>query len=166
MFPTTMALSNKGFTQLSMDLLADAVLSYEQSLKVGETAEAFNNKGIVLERLGKIDDARVMFNEAIRISPKFKDALDNAKRVGEKPPTGKEIPTVEAGPEPQPPGEEVIGEKESIESLLPTITESYLKDKGKFELEAICEALGLDSKGTRADLVVRIMKAKERRKKK
>jgi tetratricopeptide (TPR) repeat protein len=166
MFPTTMALSNKGFTQLSMDLLADSVLSYDQSLKVGETAEAFNNKGIVLERLGKIDEARNMFNEAVRVVPNFKDALDNSKRVGEKPPAGKESPKAEAPPEPAPPGEEVVGEKESAESMLPTMTESYLREKGKFELEAICEALGLDSKGTRADLIVRIMKAKERRKKK
>ena len=166
MLPTTMALSNKGFTQLSMDLLADAVLSYEQSLRVGETAEAFNNKGIVLERLGKVDDALVMFNESVRVAPKFKDALDNAKRVGQKSTAAKEAPKEEASPKPAPPGEEVVGEKESAESMLPTITEAYLREKGKFELEATCEALGLDSKGTRADLIVRIMKAKERRKKK
>lgn len=53
-----------------------------------------------------------------------------------------------------------------MEALLPTITEPQLREKGKFELEAMCEALGLDPKGTRADLIVRIMKAKARQKKK
>jgi tetratricopeptide (TPR) repeat protein len=166
MFPTTMALSNKGFTQLSMDLLADAVLTYEQSLKLAETAEAFNNKGIVLERLGKIDDALVAFQEAVRVAPRFKDAQDNAKRAGQASSAFKVVPEVKPRPEPSPPGEEVIGDKEAIETLLPTVTESFLREKGKFELEAMCEALGLDSKGTRADLIVRILKAKEKRKKK
>ena len=166
MYPTAVALTNKGFTQLSMDLLADAVLTFDQSLKVSETVEAFNNKGIVLERLGKADQASTAFKEAVRLAPKFKDAQDNAKRVGEKAGVVVEPEKKEARPEPKPPGEEVVGDKEAIEALLPTMTEAYLREKGKFELEAMCEALGLDSKGTRADLIVRIMKAKSRLKKK
>ena len=164
--PTPTAISNKGFTQLSMDLLADAVLTFGQSLKVAETAEAFNNRGIALERLGKLDEALVEFKEAVRVSPKFKDALDNVRRVGQKAATIEAQPKEQSIAGPAPPGEEVIGEKESVEALLPTVTESFLRGKGKFELEAMCEALGLDSKGTRADLIVRIMKAKEKRKKK
>jgi len=166
MFPSTVSLTNKGFTQLSMDLLADAVLTFDQSLKVGETAEAFNNKGIVLERLGRIDQALVAFKEAVRLAPRFKDAADNVKRVEQKAGASAEPPQTAPAPEPAPPGEEVVGDKEAVEALLPTITESYLREKGKFELEAMCEALGLDSKGTRADLIVRIMKAKARQKKK
>ena len=166
MFPTTMALSNKGFTQLSMDLLADAVLTFEQSLKVAETPEAFNNKGIVLERFGKIDEGLVAFKEAIRLAPMFRDAQDNAKRAGQTAGAVKEAPQETTKPGPAPPGEKVVGDKEAVKALLPTITESVLRDKGKFELEAMCEALGLDPKGTRADLIVRIMKAKEKLKKK
>ena len=165
MEPTALAQTNKGFTQLSMDLLADAALTFDQSLKVKETAEAYNSKGIVLERLGKNDNAIVAFNEAIRLSPKFKDAVDNAKRVSEKRAQQKEAPPPPPKPEPgpSPPGEEIVGDKESIESLLPTMTEDSLRDMRKADLEAICDSLDLDPKGTRADLVLRILKAKEKR---
>jgi hypothetical protein len=72
---------------------------------------------------------------------------------------GKPVPKP-VPPTPAPPGEEIVGDKEAAEKLLPTYTEPILRDKRKAELEAICESLGLDPKGTRADLVVRILKAK------
>jgi tetratricopeptide (TPR) repeat protein len=154
-------MTNKGFTQLSMDLLADAALSFDQSLKITETAEAFNNKGIVLERLGKVTEALVAFREAVRVSPKFRDALDNVQRQSLS--TLKGTPaTVLAPPSQAPPGEAVFGEKEEAKKLLPTLTEAILRNKRKTELEALCESLGLDPKGTRADLIVRILKAKNR----
>ena len=53
-----------------------------------------------------------------------------------------------------------------VEFHNPDLHIATLNSKGKFELEAMCEALGLDPKGTRADLIVRILKAKEKRKKK
>jgi tetratricopeptide (TPR) repeat protein len=161
MYPSTAAMTNKGFTQLSMDLLADAALSFDQSLKITETAEAFNNKGIVLERLGKVTEALVAFREAVRVSPKFRDALDNVQRQSLS--TLKGTPaTVLAPPSQAPPGEAVFGEKEEAKKLLPTLTEAILRNKRKTELEALCESLGLDPKGTRADLIVRILKAKNR----
>ena len=161
MYPTTAAMTNKGFTQLSMDLLADASLSFDQSLKIEETAEAFNNKGIVLERLGKADDALVAFKEAVRISPRFRDALDNAQRLSKSASKGK--PAAAPGPSSSaPPGEEIVGEAEEAKRLLPTLTETILRNKRKTEIEALCESLGLDSQGTRADLIVRILKEKDK----
>ncbi len=165
MYPTSVALTNKGFTQLSTDLLADAGMTFEQSLKVAETAEAYNNRGIVLERLGKIEEAMVAFREAIRVAPKFKDAADNARRVEQKMTAGK-VPGQPVKPGAAPPGEEVVGGKDSAEQALETYTEDTLREKRKTELEAICESLGLDPEGTRADLVLRILKAKGKRSRK
>lgn len=165
MYPTAVALTNKGFTQLSMDLLADAGMTFEQSLKVAETAEAFNNKGIVQERLGRSEQALVAFKEAVRISPKFKDALDNARRLGQKVTSGKP-PEPPPPPSAAPPGEEIVGEKQSAEKALATFSEDGLREKRKAELEAICESLGLNPKGTRADLIVRILKVKDQQSRK
>jgi tetratricopeptide (TPR) repeat protein len=162
MYPTTAAMTNKGFTQLSMDLLGDAALTFDQSLKIAETAEAFNNRGIVLERLGKADEAIVAFREAVRISPKFRDALDNVQRITQPSARGKPAGPP-APPSSAPPGEEVVGDRERAEMLLPTLDEAILRNRRKTELEALCESLGLDPKGTRADLIVRILKAKNRR---
>jgi tetratricopeptide (TPR) repeat protein len=165
MFPTSVALTNKGFTQLSMDLLADAAMTFEQSLKVAETAEAYNNRGIVLERLGKTEDAMVAFKEAIRVSPKFKDAVDNARRIEQKMPASN-VSGTPVAPGAAPPGEEVVGSKDSAEQALETYTEDSLREMRRAELEAICESLGLDPEGTRADLVFRILKAKSRKSRK
>jgi len=162
MYPTTVAMTDKGFTQLSMDLLADAAMTFDQSLKIAETAEAFNNKGIVLERLGKAEEALVAFREAVRISPKFRDAQDNAHRVSQMVPSDKEKRPTTAPPA-APPGEEIVGEKDKAESMLPELTEDVLRDKRRTELEAICESLNLNPKGTRADLIVRILRARDQR---
>ena len=50
--------------------------------------------------------------------------------------------------------------------MLPTLTEAILRNKRKTELEALCESLELDSSGTRADLMFRILKTKNKMAKK
>ncbi len=158
MEPTAVAMVNKGFSQLSLDLLAESILTFEQSLKITETPEAYNNKGIALERMGKHDEALVAFKEALRMAPQFKDPADNVVRVTQKVVGARERP---AAPKAPPPGEEVVGGRISPESLLSQVNEDYLRQKRKTELEAMCESLGLSPRGTRADLIVRILKAKE-----
>ncbi|MBN1677373.1 MAG: tetratricopeptide repeat protein [Candidatus Thermoplasmatota archaeon] len=155
---TTVALTDKGFCQLSIDMLDEAVASFDNSLKVAETPEAFNNKGIALERMGKHDEASVAFKEALRIAPQFKDAADNLNRISSLEPVQ---PKREAERQPAPPSEEVLGDKESADALLEKIDEQFLREKKKSEIEAICESLGLNPRGTRADLVVRILRAKD-----
>jgi len=157
MLPTTVSLTNKGFCQLSIDVLDDAVASFDRSLKVVETPEAYNDKGIALERLGMHEEAMVAFKEALRVAPQFKDAAENLNRVAL---AGPSKPKKDSGRPQAAPSEEVLGDKESGPALLQRIDEQFLKEKRKPELEAICESLGLSPKGTRADLIVRILKAK------
>jgi len=161
MSPSTAALSNKGFCQLSLDMLPDALKSFEQSLKLHETPEAFNNKGIVLERMRRLDDAQVAFNEALRLAPHFKDALDNALRYGEVTPKATRAlkPSVA-------PSEEVIGEKEGAAARLVSMDEQSIRGMRKAELMALADSLGTDSTGTKADLVDRVLKAREKSSKK
>ncbi|OGS42659.1 MAG: hypothetical protein A3K67_05490 [Euryarchaeota archaeon RBG_16_62_10] len=159
-FPTAVATTNKGFSQLFMDMLADAAQTFDESLKIIETPEAFNNKGIVLERMGRHDEALVAFNEALRLSPQFRDASDNARRVTQaKMAPKQDQPQVRASS--GPPREEIVGERQKTEAMLPGVTEDFLREMRKAELEAMCESLGLSAKGTRADLILRILKAKE-----
>jgi len=160
MFPTAVATINKGFSQLFIDMLADAIQTFDQSLRIIETPEAYNNKGIVLERMGKHDEALVAFNEAVRLSPQFRDAADNARRVSQ----AKASPGLGgAGGRPgtSAPGEDVVGDRQATEAMLPQMTEDFLREKRKTELEAMCESLGLDPKGTRADLILRILKVRD-----
>ncbi len=155
MYPTAVALTNKGFCQLSIDLLAEALRTFDQSLSVSPTPEAYNNKGIVLERLGKHGDAMTAFSEAQRLAPEFRDAIDNSKRIEQK---------VKGGaPEsvPGPPGEEVVGDKESAAAKLATLTKDSLKLMRKQEVEAICGSLGLSVDGTKSDMIKRILREKE-----
>ncbi|OGS42773.1 MAG: hypothetical protein A3K76_06460 [Euryarchaeota archaeon RBG_13_57_23] len=159
MLPTTAAYSNKGFTQLALDLLEESLQTFNQALHVAETAETYNNEGIVLERMQRHSDAQVAFKEALRLAPTFKDAEGNLKRVSE---ASAKLPPKPAPKkqEPVPPREEVIGEKASTEKSLSEITESYLQERRKTELEAMCQALGINARGTRAELIRRILKAK------
>ncbi len=157
MFPTTVALTNRGFCQLSMDALKESVVSFDQSLLVAVTPEAFNDKGIALERLGRHDEASVAFKESLRLAPEFMDASENLKRVqaaGASAPKQPNLPS-------QAPSEEVLGDRDSAGDVLAKIDEEFLREKRKSELEAICESLGLSPRGTRADLVRRLLSAKE-----
>lgn len=158
--PTTVALTNKGFCQLSIDVLDEAVVSFDRSLKVAETPEAFNDKGIALERMGEHEAALVAFREALRIMPQFEDAAENLARVES---AGPSPPRKQSERQIAPPSEEVVGDRESAEALLARIDEQFLRGKKKPELEAICESLSLSPKGTRADLIVRILDAKSRK---
>lgn len=161
MLPSTAAFSNKGFSQLALDLLPESLKSFDSSLKVAETPEAYNNKGIVLNRMGRRGDAAEAFNEALRLSPEFKDAADNARGTPSRKEPSKEI----AGESlPNPPGEEVVGERAATETVLKTATEDSLRAMRKSELESMCGSLGLEKRGTRADLVLRLLKAKDQRK--
>jgi len=156
MYPTPVALTNKGFCQLSIDLLADALRTFDQSLKAGVTAEAYNNRGIVLERLGKADEAKTSFLEAQRIAPDFRDAVDNAKRMEQK--------SAGRGQQgPPPPGEEVVGDKDTASSNLMNLTKDSLKSMRREEVEAISASLGLGTDGTKSELIRRILNEKEKR---
>ncbi len=158
MYPTAAAFTNKGFCQLSIDLLADALRTFDQSLKTEPTAEAYNNKGIVLERLGKHEEARIAFLEAQRLAPQFRDAADNARRMEQKA-SGGEAKT----PSPQPPGEQVVGDRGSADATLATLSKDSLKAMRKQEVEAICGMLGLSTEGTKHDQIKRILNEKELR---
>jgi superkiller protein 3 len=160
MYPTSVAMSNKGFSQLALDLLNDALQTFENSLRIAETAEAYNNKGIVLERMGRHDDALVAFREALRLAPQFKDPSENIRRVSARSDAPKRQEE-QKKPAPAPPGEEVVGGPDMSTRILEQIDEGILREKRKSELEAICESLGLSPRGTRADLIVRILKAKK-----
>jgi len=163
MLPTTVALSNMGFSQLAIDMLNDAVQAFDQSLKIAETPETYNCKGIVLERLGRHEEALVSFKEALRMSPQFKDASDNARRVIVRTDLQKGVEHPASSAQ-SPPGEAIIGDK--AETSLEAVSESSLREMRKQELEAMCESLGLSPRGTRADLVLRILKVKGKKPKK
>jgi len=158
MYPTAVALTNKGFCQLSIDLLADALRTFEQSLKTDATAEAYNNKGIVLERLGKHDEARTAFLESQRLVPQFRDAVDNAKRMEQRVKGGESEP-----PAPAPPGEQLLGDRDSAATKLAALTKDSLKTMRKQEVEALCGSLGLSTDGTKSDLIKRLLNEKELR---
>jgi superkiller protein 3 len=165
MLPTTVALSNMGFSQLAIDMLNDAVQAFDQSLKIAETPEAYNCKGIVLERLGRHEEALVSFKEALRMSPQFKDASDNARRVIVRTDLLKGVQHPASSAQ-SPPGEAIIGDKDKAETSLEAVSESSLREMRKQELEAMCESIGLSPRGTRADLILRILKVKGKKPKK
>lgn len=156
---TTVAANNKGFSQLTLDSLPEALASFDQSLKLGETAEAYNNRGIVLLRMGRTEEAKVSFKEALRMAPQFKDAASNLKRA-------ESIKSVESDPEPQsgpgaPPKLEVVGGKGESSVKLSELTLQNLRKNRKMELEAICEALDISPRGTKTDLINRIVRTRK-----
>ena len=162
MNPSAVAMNNRGFTQLSLDALEDALQSFQQSLKIMETAEGYNNKGITLRRLGRIDESITAFREALRMVPQFEDANANlrdvvAERSILKPPAkatqkASAAPISEKRPDP---------EKKKAK-LLRQENEKSLKQKKKSELEALCISLDISSKGTKRELVARVLKERKR----
>ncbi|MDH3364951.1 MAG: tetratricopeptide repeat protein [Thermoplasmata archaeon] len=167
--PTTVAMNNKGFTQLSLDMLEDAVRSFEQSLKIMETPEAFNSKGIALVRLNRFDEAIVAFREALRIAPEFDDANANLRdalvqRSAPIPEVKEPLPP----PPPPPPLPAPVRVKKRVDynkakmELLRYENAKTLKDKKKSELEAMCIAVDASSRGTKKELVGRLLKEKRR----
>jgi len=157
--PTTVAANNKGFTQLTLDSLPEALLSFEQSLKLGETAEAFNSRGIVLLRMGRTEESQASFREALRLSPQFKDAASNLKRATSIKPAARD-PEPQSGPD-APPKMEVVGGKGPSSVKLSELTLQNLRRNRKAELEAICEALGISPRGTKTELINRIVRTRK-----
>jgi tetratricopeptide (TPR) repeat protein len=157
--PTAVAASNKGFSQLTLDSLPEALASFEHALRLGETAEAHNNRGIVLLRMGRIEESQVAFREALRLSPVFKDALSNLKRAEAIKPLPK-APEPESGPK-APPKMEVVGGSGPASIKASDLTLQNLRGKRKSELEAMCEALGTSPKGTRTELMNRLLRMRK-----
>lgn len=163
--PTPVAMTNKGFGNLSLDRLPEALSSFEESIRTSETAEAYNNKGIVLHRMGHIDEALVAFREALRLSPQFGDATKNLKALlaehptteefsrGDDPGTGMKVD----GLQPRSPREEVVA------ADMTDFDEDALRRMRKAELEAICDSLDISSRGTKKELAARIAQTKRPR---
>ncbi len=160
--PTTVAANNKGFSQLTLDTLPEALASFEQSLKLAETPEAYNNRGIVMLRLNRPEDAQSSFREALRLAPQFKDAASNLKRVESIKPQAKDP----AGADPTPQQIEVVGGKGTSSVKLSELTLQNLRKYRKAELEAICEALEVSPRGTKTELINRIVRVRKQMQKK
>jgi tetratricopeptide (TPR) repeat protein len=160
--PTAVAMTNKGFSQLSLDMLEEAAATFDQSVRILETAEAYNNKGIALRRQGKIDDAIISFRESLRIAPQFEDTNSNLREAIARQSAMKAQKDAEKA-EPPPPSPDESDEEAESRELLRHETERTLKEKRKTELEAMCIALRMSSKGTKKELVSRILREKRRR---
>lgn len=155
--PTTAAANNKGFSQLTLDSLEEALASFDCSLGLGESPEAYNDKGIVLLRMGRIEESQEFFREALRLAPQFKDAASNLRRAEAlRPPASEAEPKLGPG---APPSMEVVGGEASSMNLS-DLTLQNLKRNRKSELEAICESLGVSSKGTKTELINRIVRTR------
>jgi len=157
--PSSVAMTNKGFSQLTIDNLEDALVSFEQSLKIGETPEAYNDRGIVLMRMGRYEESLVSLREALRLYPKFKDAAENLKRT-EASPLVRSRPAEPSRTE-EVPSMEVVGGRDTSSLGLGDLTLPNLRKKRKTELEAICEALGVNPRGTKSELISRISRARK-----
>ncbi len=161
MNPSAVAMNNKGFTQLALDALEDALTSFQQSLKIIETPEAYNSKGITLRRLGRVDESITAFREALRLAPQFEDANGNLRdSVAERSVTRPQPRPAQKKPAP-PPERRPDPDKKKVK-LLRRETEKTLKDRKKSELEALCISLDISSKGTKRELITRIMKERKR----
>jgi tetratricopeptide (TPR) repeat protein len=160
--PTAVAMTNKGFGQLSLDMLEEATVTFEQSLKIVETPEAYNNKGITLRRQGRLDEAINAFREALRIAPQFEDTSTNLREAIARQSTKKVQMEAEEAKLPPPPHADEEEDLGNHMELLRYETEGTLKVKRKAELEAICIALSMSSKGTKRELISRVLKEKRR----
>lgn len=160
MNPTTVAMTNKGFTQLALDMLQDALQSFEQSLQLSETPEAYNNKGIALARMGRGVEAQVAFREAMRLAPAFKDPESNLKAIPPEALQQKAAPAARPTIEVMPSQPEIVGGKEAAPSVLESMSIDAISSARKSDLVAICESIGISSRGTKTELVQRLIKAK------
>ncbi len=163
--PTAVAMTNKGFSQLSLDMLEEATVTFEQSIKITETPEAYNNKGIALRRQERLDEAITAFREALRIAPQFEDTNTNLREALASRSVMSAKAETESAKIPPPPTPDADDE-EDVESdyleLLRHATEGTLREKKKAELEAVCIAVSISSKGTKKELISRILKERRR----
>jgi hypothetical protein len=104
-----------------------------------------------------VNEAQVSFREALRLAPQFKDALANAKMMAKGTP---ERETASAPPVPAGAAPELVGSKESSTVSLESMSENYLRGRRKSELEAVCASLGISPRGTKSELIARIMAMK------
>ena len=63
----TRALQNRGNCLLRLDLIEDALLDYDRLIKLGDSAVARLNRGIIHRRLGNSNRARVDFSQAMAL---------------------------------------------------------------------------------------------------
>ena len=67
---------------LKQGRLDKAINYFSEALRLNpEFAEAHNNLGVVLARLGKFEDAGVHFREALRIKPGYVHAKNNLNKI-------------------------------------------------------------------------------------
>jgi tetratricopeptide (TPR) repeat protein len=148
-------------------MLPEALQTFEQSVKIAETAEAYNDKGLVLRRMGRMPEAQVAFNESLRVAPQFRDAAANSKLPAEDGKKSEPVPDPMPQPAPPPPPQPVVVGGEAPERMpLAEVTAGYLREMRKIELEALCDSLGLNSRGTKNELTSRILRAKEKARRK
>ena len=63
----TRALQNRGNCLLRLELIEDALLDYDRLIKLGDSAVARFNRGIIHRRLGNSNRARVDFSQAVAL---------------------------------------------------------------------------------------------------
>lgn len=67
-----------GTALMFSECLEDAIEQFDKAIKINpQHAVAWNNKGVLLSRLGKYEDAITYFDKALEINPKLADAWYN-----------------------------------------------------------------------------------------
>jgi tetratricopeptide (TPR) repeat protein len=66
---------------LTLGKYSQALISYNQALKYGESADIYNKIGVIYKLKGKIDDAEKMFRKAINMKFDFVSAYNNLATV-------------------------------------------------------------------------------------
>jgi tetratricopeptide (TPR) repeat protein len=158
--PDHLILLNKGFMQLSADQLDDSLATFNTSLSTKESAEGFNDKGIVLARLNRFNEAMACFRRALQYAPEFDDAKKNADQFAKMETAEPKKARSEVSLKVPPTNEEMAWQ------VLGDVDESSLSKLKKSEIDEICEALGLSQDGSKKDLVERVMAAYKAHKKK
>lgn len=70
-----------GTKAFKLKLYSEAEYRFKQALEIEpENPQYLNNLGIIYEILGKIDDARNCYTEALKLSPKNKKIKENFSR--------------------------------------------------------------------------------------
>jgi len=158
--PDHLILLNKGFMQLSADQLDDSLATFNTSLSTKESAEGYNDKGIVLARLNRFNEAMACFRRALQFAPGFDDAKKNIEQFANmetaEPKKEREEISVKVPPTNEEMAWQVLGD----------VDEASLSKLKKSEIDEICEALGLSQEGSKKDLVDRVMAAYKAHKKK
>jgi hypothetical protein len=117
--------------------------------------------------MGRMPEAQVAFNESLRIAPQFKDATANSKLPAEDSKKSEPVPEPTPQPAPPPPPQPVVvGGGAPERTPLAEVTAGSLREMRKIELESLCDSLGLNSRGTKNELISRVLRAKEKARRK